>query len=69
MIRATKGAKVQQALGILVMAVIVAVIATKGFTDISLIAHEAGGDFWRSLVRYFLSNMAGGGGDWRSMPD
>ena len=69
MIRATKGAKIQQVLGILVMVVMVVVIATKGFTDISLIARDAGDDFWRSLVRYFLSNMAGGGGDWRSIPD
>lgn len=69
MIRATRGAKIQQVLGILIMIVIVVVIATKGFTDISVIAREAGDDFWRALIRYFLSNMAGGGGTWRAPPD
>ena len=69
MIRATRGARIQQVLGILIMIAIVVVIATKGFTDVSMIAREAGDDFWRTLARYFLGNMAGGGGDWRAPPD
>lgn len=69
MVRTKNGGRVQQVLGILVMLVIVLVIAMKGFTDVSLIARESPDDFWRSLARYFLSNMAGGDGDWRAPPD
>ena len=68
MARATGGVKIRQVLGILVMLVIVVVIATKGFGDISVIAREDPEDFWLSLTRYFLSNLAGGGGDWRPPP-
>ena len=69
MVRARNGGRFQQVLGILIMLVIVLVIATKGFSDVSHIARESPDDFWRSLARYFLGNMAGGGGDWRAPPD
>lgn len=68
MARATRGVKIRQVLGILVMLVIVIVIATKGFSDIRVIAREEPDDFWLSLTRYFLGNLAGGGGDWRPPP-
>ena len=67
MAHATRGVMIRQVLGILVMLVIVIVIATKGFSDIRVIAREEPDDFWLSLTRYFLSNLAGGG-DWRPPP-
>ena len=68
MVEATMGVKIRQVLGILVMLVIVIVIAFKGFGDITVIAREEPDDFWLTLTRYFLSNLAGGGGDWRPPP-
>jgi len=68
MARATRGVKIRQVLGILVMLVIVIVIATKGFGDIRVIAREQPDDFWRALGQYLLGNLAGGGGDWRPPP-
>lgn len=66
--RARMGVTIRQVLGILVMLVIVVVIATKGFGDIRVIAREEPDDFWLALVRYFLDNLAGGGGEWRPPP-
>lgn len=68
MVKVTRGAKIRQVLGILVMLVIVVVIATKGFGDIRTIARAEPDDFWRALGRYLLDNLAGGGGEWRPPP-
>lgn len=37
-------------------------ILHKGYTDVSALAEKhSGGDFWRALAKYFISNMGGGG--------
>jgi hypothetical protein len=59
----TKRGRLQQVLAIAVMLVIWSVIVSKGYTDISLLLVEEPDDFWRALVKYFLSNMAGGADD------
>ena len=48
-----------QVVAIMVMCLIVAVIAHKGFHDISAIAQYYPDDFWRTLAKYFLANLAG----------
>lgn len=65
MIKAFKGRRIQQILGVFVMLVIVLVIAAKGFNEISALLENEPHDFWRALAKYFLSNLAGGGGEWR----
>ncbi len=65
MSNAARGKRTLQALGILAMLVIVLVIGSKGFNDISALLDNQAHDFWRALAKYFLSNMAGGGGEWR----
>lgn len=50
-----------QYLAVLCMAVIVAMLLHKGFTDISALAQKhSGAEFWLALGKYFLSNLAGG---------
>ena len=63
MVKVSKGGRVQQVLAIAVMLVIWMMIVTKGYTDISLLLVHESDDFWRALIRYFLSNLAGGAGD------
>ena len=60
MVKATKGGRLQQVVGIAVMLVIWSMIVSKGYTDISLLLVYESDDFWRALARYFLSNLAGG---------
>lgn len=59
--------RIQQAVGIAVMLVIVILIASKGFCDVSMLLEEEPNDFWRALARYLLDNLAGGGGSWRGL--
>ena len=50
-----------QVVAILGVAVIWAMIAHKGYADISVIAAKhSGGDFWRALAVYLIGNIAGG---------
>lgn len=50
-----------QLAAILGLVLIFAVIAHKGFHDITRLAREhSGGDFWLALVRYLFKNLAGG---------
>lgn len=52
---------VLQAVGMVGLVVIAAIVVHKGFVDISALARQhSGGDFWIALVRYFFKNMAGG---------
>jgi hypothetical protein len=38
-------------------------ILHKGYTDVSALAQKhSGGEFWRALARYFITNIGGGGG-------
>jgi len=65
--KASRIERFQQAAGIAVMLVIALVIATKGFADVAMFLEEDANDFWRALARYFLDNLAGGGGTWRDL--
>jgi hypothetical protein len=50
-----------QAVAVIGLAVIVGLVAHKGFVDIGALADKhSGSDFWMALVRYFFKNMAGG---------
>lgn len=57
MVNVSKGGRLQQVIGIAVMVVIWSMIVTKGYTDISWLLVNEPDDFWRALVKYFLSNM------------
>jgi len=50
-----------QLLAVALLVLIFAMIAHKGYADISRLAREyPGSDFWLALVRYLFKNMAGG---------
>jgi hypothetical protein len=50
-----------QALAILCMAMILSMIAHKGYVDVSLLAHRhSGAQFWIALAQYLIGNLAGG---------
>jgi hypothetical protein len=52
---------VLQAMGIVGLVVIGAIVVHKGFVDISALARQhSGSDFWIALVRYLFKNVAGG---------
>ena len=63
MVKSTKGGRLQQVIGIAVMLVISLMIVDKGYNDISILLEYERDDFWRALIKYFLSNMAGGAGE------
>ena len=48
-----------QVVAILVLFFIPAVIIHKGYHDISAIAQYYPDDFWRTLAKYLLANLAG----------
>jgi hypothetical protein len=54
--------RILQIVGILCICLMFSVIIHKGFNDISALIQKNTGDFWRALVRYFISNLAGGKG-------
>jgi hypothetical protein len=50
-----------QVVSVFCMSFILSTIFRKGYADISVIAQQhSGGEFWLSLARYFLRNLAGG---------
>jgi hypothetical protein len=50
-------------LAVAVLVLIPAMIVHKAYADISaLAAKHSGSEFWISLARYFIRNMAGGAG-------
>ena len=63
MVKSAADKRILQALGIGVMLIIWLMIGTKGFSDIADLVHKEPDDFWRALVKYFLSNLAGGEGE------
>ena len=52
---------VTQAIAILCIAGLLAMIAHKGYADISLLSQKhSGTEFWVAFGRYLLANLAGG---------
>ena len=50
-----------QTVSVLALAAILAMVAHKGYADISVIAAKhSGSDFWRELAVYLIGNLAGG---------
>jgi hypothetical protein len=58
--------RIQSALQVLAIALgllIYSMIVHKSYTDISALAQKhSGGEFRRALLKYFIGNLAGGGG-------
>ena len=56
-----RGKDLVQVLAIASLAALFAVIAHKGYADISLIADKhSGSQFWVAVARYLLANLASG---------
>ena len=55
--------RILQALAIICICLMLFIIYHKGFADISVVIQENPDDFWRALFRYFMDNLAGGGGE------
>jgi len=52
-----------QVLGIIALAFLLGMVAHKGHADISVLAGKySGGELWMEVARYFVANLAGGGG-------
>ena len=50
---------VLQVLAIIGLAGIVLMVLHKGYADVTSLAQEHAGDFWKALARYVFSNLAG----------
>ena len=61
-ITTTDGKRILQVLAILCLCIMLFIIYHKGFTDILVLIQENPDDFLSALFRYFMDNLAGGGG-------